>query len=476
MIFEVNQQHVLSTQEFLVLIVPVAPPKSERLTPMSPTPTELDPHTDSPAMASKRAILLVGAVVGAVIPAFVVRFSSLVPPLAVAAVIFGLAIVAAAFLLAWGAEAAQVDISAGLAIAVLAFIAVLPEYAVDMVFASKGGRAYAEHGRACQAIGSTDESPCSLALANMTGSNRLLIGIGWTLVVGIAWYQWRRRGIRQTDVRLERTNSVEVSYLLLASLYALTLPLKGSLTLVDAGVLVAIFVAYTIRIAKAPAEEPHLVGPARVIGELPTRKRRFTYGALLLFAALVILLCAERFAEALVEGGMAAGISEFVLVQWVAPLASEAPELLIAAMFAWRMVAARGLSTLVSSKVNQWTLLVGTLPVVFAITSSSTHGLPLDALQREELFLTGAQAFFGVAVLISLSLSIREALLLFSLFWAQFVVRAVVPEDWAEAERIGVGIAYMVIGTLFLIRQRAYVRSTLRDGFRTPYRVMSGEQ
>ena len=150
---------------------------------------------------------------------------------------------AAAFLLAWGAEAAQVDISAGLAIAVLAFIAVLPEYAVDMVFASKGGSAYAEHGRVCRAAGVTDEPPCSLALANMTGSNRLLVGIGWALVVGLAWYQWRRRGIAETDVRLERTNSVEVSYLLLASLYALTLPLKRSLTLIDAAVLVAIFIA-----------------------------------------------------------------------------------------------------------------------------------------------------------------------------------------------------------------------------------------
>ena len=196
---------------------------------------------------------------------------------------------------------------------------------------------------------------------------------------------------------------------------------------------------------------------------------------MLAFAAVVILACAERFAESLVEGGKAAGISEFVLVQWIAPLASEAPELLIAAMFAWRMASASGLSTLVSSKVNQWTLLVGTLPVVFAITSSSTHGLPLDSLQREELFLTGAQAFFGVAVLISLSLSIREALMLFALFWAQFVVRAVVPDSWAEVERLGVGVVYIALGIVFLIRQRAYVRSTLRDGFRTSYSAMASE-
>src|SRR5207247_3414329 len=55
--------------------------------------------------------------------------------------VHGLAIVAAAFLLSWAAEAAQVDVSQGLALALIAFIAVLPEYAVDVTFAWKAGRA-----------------------------------------------------------------------------------------------------------------------------------------------------------------------------------------------------------------------------------------------------------------------------------------------------------------------------------------------
>ena len=97
------------------------------------------------------------------------------------ALIFGLAIVGAAFLLSWAAEVAQLDISAGLAIAVLAFIAVLPEYAVDLVFALNGGEAYKEFGAACQSAAEAAagrESDCALALANMTGANRLLIGLG----------------------------------------------------------------------------------------------------------------------------------------------------------------------------------------------------------------------------------------------------------------------------------------------------------
>src|SRR3954454_3230327 len=173
-------------------------------------------------------------------PGLVVRFAGHDLSSALQAALFGASIVGAAFLLSWAAEAAQLDISAGLAIAVLAFIAVLPEYAVDLVFARKGGEAFAQYGTACQAPGSTGESPCSLALANMTGSNRLLIGVGWPMVVFIAWWRWRSRGAKRTGITLERTHSVELRHLAIACAYALALPLKYPLTLIDAAVLVTI--------------------------------------------------------------------------------------------------------------------------------------------------------------------------------------------------------------------------------------------
>ena len=119
-----------------------------------------------------------------------------------------------------------------------------------------------------------EESNCSLALANMTGANRLLIGIGWSLVVFIAYYRSRKRPPVLRAITLERTHAVEVSFLALATVYSLTLPLKHSITPVDAAVLVTIFVAYTVRISRAPAEEPHLVGPARLIGTFTKRNRR----------------------------------------------------------------------------------------------------------------------------------------------------------------------------------------------------------
>jgi cation:H+ antiporter len=400
------------------------------------------------------------------------------------AVLFGLSIVGAAFMLSWAAEVAQLDMSAGLAIALLAFIAVLPEYAVDLVFAWKGGNAVEKFGPSCRAVGSTTESPCSLALANMTGANRLLIGVGWSLVVFLAWYAMRRRGraagdsrgsFRLSEIRLDRSHSVELAFLTIASAYSLTLPLKHSITLVDAAVLVALFVAYTVRISRAPAEEPHLVGPALYVGTFPEGRRRLTVLCLFLFAAGVILLCAEPFAESLVETGAKFGVSEFLLVQWLAPLASEAPELLVAGLYAWRLNTNGGLGTLVSSKVNQWTLLVGTLPIVFAIASGSHHGLPIVARQREELFLTAAQSVFAVAILANLSISLREAAMLFSLFWAQFVVGAVVPQSWHGVELVAVGIVYLVLAAGYFLSHRRAMPTLLRDGIRTPYAQLTGE-
>ena len=408
----------------------------------------------------------------ATVPALVLRLAHIEVSHPVAAVVFGLGIVGAAFMLSWAAEVAQLDVSAGLAIALLAFIAVLPEYAVDLVFAFKAGNAVSAYGAACRPPGAVGESPCSLALANMTGANRLLIGIGWSMVVFVAWFRARGRGQRLTEVVLERSHAIELAFLALATAYSLTLPLKTTITLLDAAVLVGIFVTYTVRIASAPAEEPHLVGPARYLGTFADPPRRAIVIGLFVFAALVILLVAEHFAEALVGTGRELNVSEFLLVQWLAPLASEAPELLVAGLYAWRLNTNAGLGTLVSSKVNQWTLLVGTLPIVFALASGTLQGLPVETRQREELLLTAAQSVFAVATLASLSISLREAGLLLVLFFAQFVIGALVPRPYHGIELIAVSAMYLVLGVAILIRNRGPLRALLRDGLRTPHEEM----
>ena len=238
----------------------------------------------------------------------------------------------------------------------------------------------------------------------------------------------------------------------------------------------SLFGAYTWRVSRAPAEEPHLVGPARYIGTFSVTTRRASVIGLFLGSGVVILLFAHPFASSLEDAGLELGIDPFFIVQWLAPLASEAPELLVAGLFAWRLNTNSALGTLVSSKVNQWTLLVGTLPIVFAISSASLDGLPISAVQREELFLTAAQSFFAVAILSNLSLSLREAGYLFGLFWAQFIVGALVPESLHAAERIGVGVIYLLLGLIFILRDRRRVPLLLRDAFTTSHAEMAEER
>jgi cation:H+ antiporter len=224
-----------------------------------------------------------------------------------------------------------------------------------------------------------------------------------------------------------------------------------------------------VRLARAPAEEPHLVGPSRWLGTFPDRRRRLTVGAVFLWAALVIVLCAEPFAHALVSAGRDYGVSEFFLVQWLAPLASEAPEFVIAGLFAWRLQSDTALGALVSSKVNQWTLLVGSLPIVFAIASRSLHGLPIEGTQRLELLLTAAQSLFAVALIVNLRMSIREAWWIFALFMGQFIASAAAGPELHDEVLIVTSAVYLLIAVWLLVQHRVAARQLIRDGVRASY-------
>jgi cation:H+ antiporter len=378
----------------------------------------------STAQGAGRSVALMVVAVGVAVPWLWLRFTGFHGDPAVVAALAGLAIIGAAFVLSWAAEAFEKDVSQALALALLALIAVLPEYAVGMVFAWNAA---------------SDPSQASYAVANMTGANRLLIGVGWSVVVLITWLRFRK-----TRVTLERGQAIELAILLAATLYAFLIPFKGGLSLFDTVVFVALFGLYTWAAARAPSREPELVGPARLVGELPTMSRRLTTLILFLFAAAVIFVSAEPFAEGLVETGLHFGIDEFLLVQWLGPLASEAPEFLVAILFAWRADAAAGLRILVSSKVNQWTLLVGTLSLVYSVASGAPRPLPLDDRQIMELFLTGAQSLFAIVLILMLTLTWRGALALFVLFLGQLLA------PW-EGAHLGFAIAYIVLAIGLLV-------------------------
>jgi cation:H+ antiporter len=348
------------------------------------------------------------------------------------AIIYGVAIVGAAFMLSWAAEVFQLDVSQGLALAMLALIAILPEYIVDATFAWKAAQ---------------DPTQASLAVANMTGANRILIGVAWPLVVLLYFLRTRR-----TAVELQPSHGLELVVLLAATVYAFIIPVKGTLSWVDFVVLVSLFLVYLWRLAKLPSEEPHLIGPAQTIAALGTRRRRILSGGLALYAAALVLLIAEHFAEALVATGHQLHIDEFFLVQWVAPLASEAPEFVVVSIFAWRRAASAAMGALVSSKINQWTLLVAMLPLIYAISLGALDPMPLDSRQREEVLLTAAQSLFAVILLLDLRLSLWGAGLIFGLFAVQFVF----PD-----QRIALSVVYGILSVVTLVFTRGGVFRTL---------------
>ena len=78
-----------------------------------------------------------------------------------------------------------------------------------------------------------DPAYAPLALVNMTGANRLLIGIGWPTVVFIYWWRARRAGQRVTGITIDPGQGTEVTFLGLATIYSFLIPLKGTLSLID---------------------------------------------------------------------------------------------------------------------------------------------------------------------------------------------------------------------------------------------------
>lgn len=346
------------------------------------------------------------------LPGVLARFFApeLSPPLM--ALLCGMAILAASFLLTWACEVAQMDIPQAIAIALVAFIAVLPEYAVDMYFTWMAG----QH---------PESTYSHYAIANMTGANRLLIGAGWAVVAIL--YAWRYH----KQAQLEDDKHTDILFLGMATLYALLIPVKGSLTLLDAAVLVGIYVWYITIIIRRPCAEEEPAGPAATLAALPKKGRLISCAALFIYAALVILCDAEPFSENLVETGTIFGVNEFLLVQWLAPIASEAPEFIVAIMFVLRGHAGIALGSLLSSKLNQWTLLVGLIPAVYAVSSGSVSPpINLDSHQFSEIFLTAAQSLFATILLLNLRLTSREGWLLFFLFVGQ--LSSPLYNDWLE--------------------------------------------
>jgi cation:H+ antiporter len=323
------------------------------------------------------------------------------------------AILVAAMMIAWAAESAQFFIAQGFALAILAWLQTLPEFAVEFVFAWR--------------------QQVPFLLANLTGSLRLLTGLGWPMIYFVAALSHRRRyGRPMRRIPLHEHHCIEVAGLTAPLLYAGVIWWKGSLTLFDAVVLVLLYVAYLLVLGRMPPEEAEHIEELGVIPKSIVKSRPAfrSAGILALFLAggLLIYFSAEPFAGGLLAVAMALGVPIFVFVQWVAPLVSESPELI--STFYWARTVERApmaLMNVVSSNINQWTLLAAMLPIVFSVSRGAPSAIVLDQQQSLELLMTVCQSLVGMLFLVNMELAWWEAATLFSLWFIQFALSPVRP-------------------------------------------------
>jgi cation:H+ antiporter len=319
----------------------------------------------------------------------------------------GPGILFASLMIAWAAEATQFFLAQGIALAMLALLQTLPEFAVEAILAW--------------------HRDVPDLFANLTGALMLLTGLGWPMIYFSAASAHRRDRKRPMRViELEPDHAVQVFVLLVALAWEFVVWWKGELTIYDGVVLLMIYVAYLWLMSRMPPEEAETIDE---IGHIPRsivlapKPLRLT-SILLLFVVGggAVFLIADPFLAGLFGLSTLAGIPQYQFIQWIAPLVSESPEGISAYYWArdYRR-ASIALMNMVSSNINQWTLLAALLPFVLSLSAGHVTPIPLDAMQRRDLLLTLAQSLLGAILLIDMRLIWYEAAALLVLFFASFL-------------------------------------------------------
>ncbi len=343
------------------------------------------------------------------------------------------AILLSALMIAWAAESAQYFVAQGFALAMLAWMQTLPEFAVEAVLAW--------------------HQQTHLLLANLTGALRLLTGLGWPAIYLTAALSHRRAtGKPLRRIVLEEHHSVEVLALLTPLLYIPVVAIKGSLTVYDGAVLIVIYAAYLWILGKLPSEDHETIEDLEMIPRTIVKARRgfriFAIGALFAGGGALIYFSAEPFLASLLALATLAGVPSFVFVQWIAPLVSEFPEMLSTLYWARRSDRApMALMNMVSSNINQWTLLAAMLPIVYSMSLGAVTPITFDSKQQMELWLTLGQAAIALVFLLNMELAWWEALVLGGLFAVPFFSAATEPFiTWIYFGWAAVEVIRMVFG------------------------------
>jgi len=223
-------------------------------------------------------------------------------------------------------------------------------------------------------------------------------------------------------------------------------------------VLLALYALYLAALLRHPPQSVEHVEDAPAVAQWAYRqpgwRRPAAIGGLFLVGGALLFLTAHPFLESMLAVAGTLGVSQFVLVQWVAPFLSEFPEKLSAFGWARRVShAPMALMNLVSSNINQWTVLAPMIPLVYGYSHWKATGswiaFRFDGEQQLEILITLLQSTVAVLVLLTLEFQWYEAAGIFVLWLVQFVV-----PHWRVEVAWGYGAWIVVLVSLYLFRRR----------------------
>ena len=310
-------------------------------------------------------------------------------------------------MMAWGAECAQFFVAQGLALAMLAWLQTMPEFAVEAL------------------LGYHQQS--QYLLASLTGALRLLTGLGWPMIYLSAAISYRAQfKTGMGKIAIPRQQSIQIVGLAACLIYVSAIAIKASLTAIDSVILIAIYSAYLWLSQHGPPEDCEEIEDLGAIPKAIVLARRpvriAAIAGLFLGGGALIYFLTQPFLNSLFALSAAVGVSAFVFMQWVYPFVSEFPEFVSA--FHWaRSIgkAPMALMNLVSSNINQWTLLSAMLPVALSIGHKSIVPVEFNGEQRLEYIMTLGQQLLGLTFLVNMEFAWWEAAGLFALWLVQFV-------------------------------------------------------
>lgn len=369
--------------------------------------------------------------------------------------IYSILIVIGALIIAWAAESSEIIISEGLALAIVAWLQVFPEFMIEAT------------------ISWAQDTPNMLS--NFTGANRILIGIGWPIVFFVTSFFYRRKhGHFLKEINLKKEHSAEIIFFLTATIYSVIIFLRGSITIFDSVFMIGLYTTYLFFVSKLPhlsrkKSKQLVMGiPKSVIG-LKKSYIKPVVALMFLVGGLLIYFASEPFYNNALVLATSLGISQFLFIQWIAPFLSEFPEKTSAFYWASKVKQApMALMNLISSELTQLTILLAMIPIVFSLSVGSVSSIPLNSAITgtpftisTEFLLTIASSFYASMLLLKLRITWFEASSLLILFITQFV--------WVEIRPIILWV-YFGLAALELIAYRKEITKVF-SGFKHIFTV-----